>query len=221
MSPAVPATAPHLATATATATATAAATATGKAPTLAELRGAFVVEHAFDKPPSLIEWVRLGPVPVPIPNPPARRRALRLHDLHHLLTGYQTNWTGEWQISAWECAGGMHRDAVAWTFCLMGLTAGMIAAPRLTVRAFARGRRGRSLFGQDPNVIDQLTLAEGHAFCGTADPQPDATAGDAVRAAAWGFLGIFTALFPPLAWGLSRLGRPPAVQLTRAIAAVS
>lgn len=176
--------------------------------TLAELRGAFVADNHFDAPPRMVEWVRLGPVPIPIPNPPARRRALLLHDLHHALTGYRTDWRGEWQISGWEVGGGLHRDAVAWTFCLMGLTAGLVACPRLTVRAFARGRRGRTLFGQDVAAVDRLTLAEGHVFCGTDAPPAPVTGGDVVRAVAWGLLGVVTAVLPPLAWGLSRLARP-------------
>lgn len=43
---------------------------------------------------------KLGPIPIPIPNPPARRRALQFHDLNHLLTGYQTDWRGEFEIAA-------------------------------------------------------------------------------------------------------------------------
>lgn len=186
------------------------------APTLAELRRSFQTDNRFDAPPRLIEWVRLGPIPIPIPNPPARRRALRLHDLHHLISGYRTDWRGEWQISAWEVGGGLHRDPVAWTFCLMGMTAGMVVAPRLTLRAYARGRRGRTLFGQDPDHVDRLTLADGQAFCGTDQPPPAPTAGDAARAIAWGLLGAVTALLPPLAWALSRLGRAPTARIDAA-----
>ena len=34
-------------------------------------------------------WVdlKLGPVPLPFPNTASRVRALRFHDLHHILTG--------------------------------------------------------------------------------------------------------------------------------------
>ena len=45
-------------------------------------------------------WVdfKLGPLPVPFPNTRARVRAVRYHDLHHVLTGYDTNAIGEFEI---------------------------------------------------------------------------------------------------------------------------
>ena len=54
------------------------------------------------------DWVKLkiGPIPFAFPNTPARRRAVRFHDLHHFLTGYQTDWVGEAEIAAWEVATG-------------------------------------------------------------------------------------------------------------------
>ena len=52
------------------------------------------------------KWVdfKLGKVPFPIPNSPGRVRAVRFHDLHHVLTGYDTSTIGEFEISAWEIA---------------------------------------------------------------------------------------------------------------------
>ncbi|MCW8140677.1 MAG: hypothetical protein KIT58_17390 [Planctomycetota bacterium] len=42
-------------------------------------------------------WVKLkaGPLTLCFPNTAARVRAVRFHDLHHVLTGYATTWTGE------------------------------------------------------------------------------------------------------------------------------
>jgi hypothetical protein len=42
--------------------------------------------------------VKLGAVPLWFPNTDARRRAVRLHDLHHLATGYETSLVGEAEI---------------------------------------------------------------------------------------------------------------------------
>lgn len=184
--------------------------------TLGAMRAAFLDLSEFDdgevtyKP---IEWVKLGPLPIPVPNPPARVHALKLHDLHHILTGYGTDWRGEYEISGWEVGAGLHRNPIGWMFCTMGFTAGLVVSPRRTVRAFARGRKGRSLLGQDPAAAFALTEAEGHAFCGTDQPHPEATAGDVVRAMAWGVLGVFTGLLPPLAWLLARFDRAPEVML--------
>lgn len=59
-------------------------------------------------------WVdfKLGPLPVPFPNTRARVRAVRYHDLHHVLTGYDTNTIGEFEISAWELGAGC-KDLIA------------------------------------------------------------------------------------------------------------
>ena len=93
-------------------------------------------------------WVefKLGPIPMPFPNSDARRRAVKLHDLHHVLTGYRMDILGEFEISAWEIAAGCGRFVVPWYLNLMGLTAGVLVAPRRTARAFWRGRRSRTLY---------------------------------------------------------------------------
>lgn len=187
--------------------------------TLGELRSAFLDDRGFDDGEVVhkaIEWVPLGPISIPIPNPPSRVQALKVHDAHHMVTGYPTTMTGEWEISAWEVGAGLHTDPVAWTFCLMGHTAGMLLTPRRTLRAFARGRRGQTFFDQDPAVVFGKTLDEGRAFCGTDQPLPAVTGGDVTRALGWATLGVFTSLLPPLAWALARFGRPPAEVLTDA-----
>ncbi|WP_437813300.1 hypothetical protein [Sorangium sp. So ce1078] len=95
-------------------------------------------------------WVdfKLGPLPVPFPNTQARVRAVRYHDLHHVLTGYDTNTIGEFEISAWELGAGCKDFVAAWQLNLGGLFAGLLSAPRRTVRAFFRGRRSESLYGR-------------------------------------------------------------------------
>ena len=53
-------------------------------------------------------WVdfKLGPLPLPFPNTAGRIAAVKFHDLHHVLTGYETNAIGEFEISAWELGAG-------------------------------------------------------------------------------------------------------------------
>ncbi|MCA9540216.1 MAG: hypothetical protein KC620_15065 [Myxococcales bacterium] len=189
---------------------------------LGDLRAEFLNMAEFNDGEQVhkaIEWVKLGPIPIPIPNPPIRVQALKLHDMHHILTGYRTDWTGEWEISGWEVGAGLHRNPVAWTFCVMGFTAGLIASPRRTLRAFARGRRCRTLFDQDPKVVFAMTAAEGHAFCGTAAPAPKVGFGDVWRALAWGALGTVTGILPPVAWLIARFGSPPTTILATRSAA--
>lgn len=62
-----------------------------------EARTSFLVAHGLpaDGGYRRFFWLGIGRVKVPLPNLPARVRAVRLHDLHHVLTGYDTSWTGE------------------------------------------------------------------------------------------------------------------------------
>src|SRR6476659_4881116 len=65
-------------------------------------------------------WVdlKLGRVPVALPNSDARRRAVRFHDLHHIVTGYETDTAGEFEIAAWELASGCRGFVAAWVLNL-------------------------------------------------------------------------------------------------------
>ncbi len=88
-------------------------------------------------------WVdfKLGPVPFPFPNTDARRKAVRFHDLNHVLTGYQTDLEGEFEISAWEVGAGCRSFMAAWVINLSGLVAGALVCPKRTWSAFVAGRR--------------------------------------------------------------------------------
>jgi len=95
------------------------------------------------------KWVRvqLGPVPLAFPNSPGRVRAVRYHDLHHVLTGYQTDVVGEAEIGAWEVASGCAGFWAAWLLNLQAMALGLLAgAPGRLWRAFLRGRRTRNLY---------------------------------------------------------------------------
>lgn len=95
-------------------------------------------------------WVdfKLGPVPMPFPNTPGRVRAVKFHDLHHVLTGYETDTRGEFEISAWEIGAGCKNMVTAWVINSGGMVAGILSAPRRTFDAFVRGRRSRTLYGE-------------------------------------------------------------------------
>jgi hypothetical protein len=96
-------------------------------------------------------WVdfKLGPIPFPFPNTPARVRAVCFHDLHHVLTEYSTDFLGELEISAWEIGAGCKRNFFAWQINLGGLGGGMLLAPRRTAAAFYRGLQSNTLYGED------------------------------------------------------------------------
>ncbi len=96
------------------------------------------------------KWVDIavGPLHVPFPNTAGRVRAVRYHDLHHLVTGYTTDLVGEAEIGAWELGAGCKSLAAAWFLNLTVMAMGMVRAPGRTFAAFVRGRRSDSLYGQ-------------------------------------------------------------------------
>ncbi len=97
--------------------------------------------------------VKLGPIPFPLPNSDARRRAVKFHDLHHVLTGYGTDLSGEFEISAWEIGAGCRDFHAAWVLNLSGMAGGVLTVPVRTWRAFARGLRERSTYGMDYEAL--------------------------------------------------------------------
>lgn len=113
----------------------------------AYLRANGFTVDAYDAPwtPVVILGLRLG-----VPNTPRHRWAIRLHDLHHLATGYGTDPSGEAEISAWELRRGIRSlgvyvGAIVLSLALLGL----VIAPQRTWRAWrTSGRGGCSLFNQ-------------------------------------------------------------------------
>ena len=103
-------------------------------------------------------WVKMkvGPIPIAFPNTKARVRAVRLHDLHHVLTEYPTTWTGEAQIGAWEIASGCADHYPAWLLNFYAFAIGLVISPATTYNAFMRGRHSRNLYRR---VFDDALLA--------------------------------------------------------------
>lgn len=106
------------------------------------------------------DWVvvKLGAVPVfAFPNTPDRKRAVPFHDLHHVVTGFDTTLSGEAEIGAWEIGSDCSQSAAA--TLLNSLVMGtMLPLRRLRIfEAFVRGRRGRNLYGArcDDALLDR------------------------------------------------------------------
>jgi hypothetical protein len=74
-------------------------------------------------------------------------KALILHDLNHLITGYETNWEGECQVSAWELAsGGRIGYPRTWIYPISLVFLGIIICPLKTLKAFKNGRNCLNTF---------------------------------------------------------------------------
>lgn len=89
------------------------------------------------------------------PNTRGRTRAIRHHDLHHILTGFGTDWIGEAEIGAWELRAGCNSFS---TYYLNGwiVTIGLLISPRRVSQAF------RSL---EANVLFTAILYRMTACC--------------------------------------------------------
>lgn len=159
----------------------------------------FDAEGGYTKP---VYWLGWKWFRVPVPNTAGRVRAVRLHDLHHLATGYPTTWHGEAEIGAWELAGGCGRYIAAWVLNLYAFDAGLFIAPRSLWRAFVRGRRSRTLYclGVIDDDILQLPLGDLRSRLGLQHEAPSGTAEDAwafaAAAAAALFQGALTVAVP-------------------------
>lgn len=97
-----------------------------------------------------------------VPNPPSHQRALRLHDLHHVATGFGTDHAGEAEISVWQTLRGLHAAGHYVTAIVLGnVLLGLLAAPRRTIAALRLARAGGSLFDVDRKYEDLLALSLG------------------------------------------------------------
>jgi ubiquinone biosynthesis protein Coq4 len=94
--------------------------------------------------------LRVAGVPALVfPNTKQRVRSVRIHDVHHVLTGYATSWRGEGEIGAWELASGCRDHWAAWFLNFWAAAIGLCIAPRAIWRAFRRGRVTRNLYARE------------------------------------------------------------------------
>ena len=165
--------------------------------TLRQARAAYFRANRFGETGGYEDpWVdfSLGPVPFPFPNTPARVRAVRYHDLHHVLTGYATSTIGELEISAWEIAAGCRSFAAAWILNLGGTFAGLVVAPGKIAAAFARGLGDRSLYAEELEPLLDMTVEDARAIYLAAEPRTRLGVGGAVRLALAALAGLVLGL---------------------------
>ncbi len=172
--------------------------------TLREARARYFARAQFDDKTYTDRWIELplGPFVVKAPNAEVRRRAVKIHDLSHVLSGYGTDWRGEFLISAYELGAGMGPTFAGWLINAGGAFAGLWLTPRAMVAAFARGRaQRRSLYVEMYPLDDaqlERTVGELRAHLGVVD-EATPTAGDVVRLGANGLAGLLFWFMPMLA----------------------
>jgi len=107
-----------------------------------------------------------------IPNFDARKKAVPLHDTHHLLTEYSSHFIGESEISAWEIASGCKKYWPAFVIDLSGMMFGILFDLPGVYRAFIRGRRSANLYHDTLNaeLVNRTPLKELRAILHIPSP---------------------------------------------------
>jgi hypothetical protein len=147
-------------------------------------------------------WFKFGFISLPFYNFKQRREVIWLHDLNHLVTGYDTNWRGESSVSAWETATGGWGANPVWVLILSAFGIGLLLYPVSTFRAFVRGRytQGPVNLKLPKKHLIQLTINELKQRLGLAnEPIYKPTLGDLLSFVGWGFISL-ALIFAPV-WG--------------------
>lgn len=144
-------------------------------------------------------WVklRIGRFFIPFPNTAARVRAVRLHDLHHVLAGYATTWAGEAEIGAWEVASGCGRHYPAWFLNFGALAIGLALAPDRVFRAFVRGRYSGNLYGGEfqEQMLDR-TVGSLRGELAIPEGERSPAARDVAAFVAWSAVSVAVSALP-------------------------
>ena len=165
--------------------------------TIGDARAQYFAENNFGDGGYSASWVKVqaGPIPIYFPNTAARIRAVRLHDVHHVATGYDTTWTGEAEIAGWEIAPGCADHYAAWQLNLQAMAIGLVIAPRKVYRAFVRGRHTNNLYREEFNEkILSLTVGELRQRLSLTAPLPPLTSRDNAAFAGWAGISMVAML---------------------------
>ncbi len=152
-------------------------------------------------------WVRfkVGPLPLFFPNTQARIRAVRFHDIHHVLTEYSTSWAGEAEISAWEIVSDCAHHYAAWFLNLQAMAIGLLLDPAAVYGAFVRGRHCTNLYRAELNdALFSTPIGELRQRLGLTTAPPRAEGKDRLAFVGWSLCGSLM-LATPLLGGIAVL----------------
>jgi hypothetical protein len=127
-------------------------------------RDSYLAENGFTVEGYDAKWTQASffGVPFRVPNTKRHSDAIKLHDLHHVATGYGTDLVGEGEISAWEFQRGVRALGLyVGSIVTAGLAAGLILAPRRTLAAWRAARGDASLFHSKTSYESLLAMSVG------------------------------------------------------------
>jgi hypothetical protein len=131
--------------------------------------GEYLAENGFDAAEYTAPTFRLKMFGryFDVPSSPDRQWAIPLHDLHHLATGYGTDWVGEAEIGVWELRAGC-KTGVVYALNLSALVIGLALAPRRMLAAYRAAKGARALYrtGLPYEKVMSMTVGELRAYLG-------------------------------------------------------
>jgi len=137
--------------------------------TLREARDRFLSSNGFrvEDHSAPTYTLRLCRLSLRLPNSKAHQWATPLHDLHHILTGYGTDWTGEAETAAWELRAGC-RTLDVYGLDIAGVIVGLFMSPARVWRAFVKAKGHRTLYRDSAThgSVLQMTVGEVRARLG-------------------------------------------------------
>jgi hypothetical protein len=132
--------------------------------TVREGRDLYLAENGFTVEAYDAKWTDASffGIPFRIPNTKAHSDGIKLHDLHHVATGYGTDLVGEGEISAWEFRRGVRAlGFYVGGIVTAGFVAGLLLAPRRTLAAWRASRTDASLFHTARSYESLLAMTVG------------------------------------------------------------
>jgi hypothetical protein len=100
--------------------------------------------------------IKIGFLYIPLPNTSGRIAAVKIHDIHHIITEYTADIKGEAEIAGWEIASGCGRYYIAWILNAGSFFYGLFIFPRALFRAFINGRKAKTNFYKATVYNEQL-----------------------------------------------------------------
>ena len=113
-------------------------------------------------------WVPVFPLFV---LPETVRDLFLIHDAHHLITGYGTDFRGEMELNAWTLAsGGYFLNGAPWWMlgqdaeALLNAIHSLIWMPKAFLSAFRKGWRKHSLYALDVDTALEMDLEDAKRY---------------------------------------------------------
>jgi hypothetical protein len=136
--------------------------------------------------------VKILGVPFVNYNSMARVDAAKIHDVHHAVTGFKTNFRGETQIGAWEVASSCGGFYAAWALNLIAVSMGIFVWPKIVWEAFLLGRHTKNFYktGVPERVFDS-EVSDIRRELGLSDSRIEPLFADRVSFLFWALVATF------------------------------